>query len=67
MLYDRRLPYCGYCGAVIPKELQFTAERIAEIDQEMAELEKQRQERLRIDREEEEERANETIVVNFIP
>jgi|GEM_PF-3303962 len=66
LLYDRRLTHCGYCGAPIPESLRFTAERIAEIDQEMADLEEQRKERLRIAKEEEEERARETVVVNFI-
>lgn len=66
VLYDRRLPRCGYCGARIPKGMQFTAERIAEIDQEMAELDAQSRERLRIAREEEEERARETIVVSIV-
>lgn len=66
LLYDRRLLRCGYCGAMIPEGMRFTEERIAEIDQEMAELERQRQERLRIAREEEEERARETVVVNLI-
>ncbi len=66
MLYDRRLPRCGYCGAKIPESLRFTPERIAEIDLEMAALEKQRQERLRIAKEEQEQMDQEIIVVNII-
>ncbi len=48
MLYDRRLAQCGYCGAAIPESLQFTLERIAEIDQQMAELEEQRRESIKL-------------------
>lgn len=67
LLYDRRLTHCGYCGAAIPASMRFTTERIAEIDQEMEELENQRRERLRIAREEEEQREIEASVVHILP
>lgn len=41
-LYNRRLKACGYCGAVVPEELRFTPEEIAELDREAAELELKR-------------------------
>ena len=55
LLYDRRLTHCGYCGAAIPKSLRFTDEQIAAIDQDMAELEEQRLQRLRAAEKEEQE------------
>jgi hypothetical protein len=36
VLYNRRLKLCGFCGAAIPEELQFTPEEIAKLDQKMA-------------------------------
>jgi hypothetical protein len=35
VLYNRRLKLCGFCGAAIPAELQFTPEEVAELDQKM--------------------------------
>jgi len=45
VLYNRRLKHCGFCGAPIPEELRFTAEEIAALDRQMAELEASRQQR----------------------
>lgn len=47
VLYDRRLANCGYCGAKIPDKLRFSPERIAELEEEMASLEKERRRRAR--------------------
>ena len=45
VLYNRRLKACGFCGAAIPEALRFTAEEIATLDRQMAELEASRQQR----------------------
>lgn len=45
VLYNRRLPRCGFCGATIPAKLRFTPEKIAALDREMAALEAGRKER----------------------
>ena len=47
VLYNRRLTRCGYCGAEIPDSLRFTAEEIAALDREIAELDEQRKRRQR--------------------
>jgi 50S ribosomal subunit-associated GTPase HflX len=44
ILYSRRLILCGFCGAEISEDLRFTPEKIAQLDQELVELEAQRQE-----------------------
>ena len=46
-LYDRSLTHCGYCGAVIPESLRFTAAEIADHDRRMTEMDEQRKERER--------------------
>ena len=46
-LYDRHLTQCGYCGAAIPESLRYTAEEIADLDRQTAELEEQQKERER--------------------
>lgn len=51
VLYDRRKPACGYCGASIPEELRLSAEEVEKYEQEKKRIEQQRQE----DRAEEEE------------
>ena len=48
VIYNRRLHYCGFCGAVIPNELRFSAEEIAELDRKMSLMEEQTEERERI-------------------
>ena len=53
VLYSRRLSHCGFCGAPIPDGLRFTPEEMAAIDQQMAELEKQRKKRERDAKEDE--------------
>lgn len=55
-LYNRRLKNCGFCGASIPESLRFTADEIAAMDKEMADLEKERVRRETVAAEEEEER-----------
>lgn len=55
VLYNRRLEHCGFCGAAIPEELRFTAEEIAAMDREMAELEQKRAQRRQAASEEEEQ------------
>lgn len=44
MLYSRRLTRCGFCGAVIPDALRFSAEEIAALDQSVAESAARRRE-----------------------
>lgn len=42
LIYDRMNPVCGYCGAALPKEFRLSAEEIAAIQKEKAELEAER-------------------------
>ena len=53
MIFNRRLERCEFCGAVIPAELRLSAEEVARLDREMAELAARRKKR---DLEQEEER-----------
>jgi len=50
LLYNRRLTTCGFCGALIPASLRFTAEEIAALDKKMVELDEQRAQRESLDR-----------------
>ena len=56
VLYNRRLPKCGFCGASIPESLRFTDEEIAKMDKKMANLDEERVRRERVAAEEEEAR-----------
>ena len=55
VLYNRRLKACGFCGAPIPEELQFTPEECAVLDRKIEELEERRRQREIAAKEEEEE------------
>ena len=41
LLYNRRLMRCGYCGALIPKEMRMTKEQMNALDAEEARFEEQ--------------------------
>ncbi len=41
-LYTRRLPKCGFCGALIPEELRFTGAETDALEKKTAELEASR-------------------------
>lgn len=42
LVYNRRSNTCGFCGALLPAELLFTAEEIATLDKDAAEAEVRR-------------------------
>ena len=56
LIFNRRLQQCEFCGAVIPAELRFSAQEIAKLDRQMAQLAERRRQR---DLEREEERQQE--------
>jgi hypothetical protein len=45
VIYDRRPKRCGYCGAVLPAEMQLSEADISARDKRKAEAEKQREQR----------------------
>ena len=55
VIYNRRSNICGFCGAELPAEFLFTAEKIVALDRDAAEAEARRKRKEEADAEAEEE------------